>query len=484
MAVSLLSGFPVSASKALSSALTLATASHSASGACKIFVCLAAEGQAAITNTAITDNTGGTIGTWTRHVSKVWTGGAKNSFSWTEIWVADCSAAYTSKVITLTVTGGGAQIIAGMSVYAVTGFNSGTPIGAEDNNAATNGSATHLIAGAVTSTATGSLVIGVGGDGDAFLTFAAQTGTTLDKQLADGTINSSYSTFHKTATTTSGTGYTVGTTKSDDMFVYAVLEIAASSSTVTGTGAATLAAMTGSAAGSSVTGTGAATLAAMTGSATGAHGVAGTAAANLAAMTGAAAGSSVTGAAAATLAAMTGSASGAHGVAGTASATLAAMTGAAAGSSVTGAGAATFDTMVGAGTGTQSISGVGAATFDGMTGAASGSSVIGTASATFADTVGEASGTHGVGGDGAAQFDAMTGTGTGTAGNLVTGTGSATFDAMTGTAFGTVGTFVAALLDGLKVRPLGETFAQFADRELELEPKGEATRVVVLDQRG
>lgn len=484
MAVSLLSGFPVSASKPLNSTLTLVTASHSVSGACKIFLCLAAEGTAAITNTAITDSTAGVIGTWTRHVSKVWTGGSKNSFSWTEIWVADCSGAYTSKTITLTITGGGTSNAAVISAYAVTGFNSGTPIGAEDNNAATNGSATHLIAGAVTSTATGSLVIGVGGDGDAFLTFSAQTGTTLDKQVADGTINSSYSTFHKTATTTSGSPYTVGTSKSDDMFVYAVLEIAASSSTVTGTVNVTLADATCAASGSEVTGSLAVTLGATTC---------------------AASGSEVTGAVSSTLADASCAASGAHGVAGTVTVNLAGATCVASGSSVTGSLGLTLADATCAASGSQSISGSCAVTLAGATCAASGSCVTGAVSSTLADSSCAASGSVATFGSLAVTLGDATCAASGTFIGEVTGSLAVTLDDATCDASGSflsavtgslevtladcscaaVGTFTnpnpVLPLDGLDVLVTGELAALFASTELDVFSTGESHAVIVRD---
>lgn len=176
---------------------------------------------------------------------------------------------------------------------------------------------------------------------------------------------------------------------------------------------------------STVTGTGAATLA-ITASATGARGAAGTGAASLG-ITGSGSGTHtapVTGAGAATLA-ITGGAAGSHGVAGTASATLA-ITGAGAGEvvgSVTGTGAATL-AITASGTGASGAAGQGSATLA-ITGSATGNrGAAGQGSATLGLT-GSADGGHGVSGTADAEL-ALTGAGVGEVEiELVTGTGSA-----------------------------------------------------------
>jgi len=78
----------------------------------------------------------------------------------------------------------------------------------------------------------------------------------------------------------------------------------------------------------------------------------------------------ITGAGAATFDAMTGSATGAVAISGAGSVTLGAMTGSAAGAvSITATGAVTLDSMTATGTGTVAITAAGSATFDAMTGA-------------------------------------------------------------------------------------------------------------------
>lgn len=196
------------------------------------------------------------------------------------------------------------------------------------------------------------------------------------------------------------------------------------SSSVTGTGAATLGTMTGAASGTeTMTGTASTTLAAMTGSAAGTETFTGTAAANLSAMTGAASGAETfTGTSSATLAAMTGASSGAETFTGTAAATLAAMTGAASGvETATGAGAATLAAMIAGAAGAETVSGTGAVTLAAMTGTGSGTVTI-----------------AGVAGSGASTLAAMTGSATGTSVAGVTGTGAATLAAMAASAAGTV----------------------------------------------
>lgn len=113
---------------------------------------------------------------------------------------------------------------------------------------------------------------------------------------------------------------------------------------VTGTGAGTLAALSGSAAGArGETGAAAGLVASLTGSASGARGEAGTIAGALAPVTGSAVGyRGEAGSESGTLAPLTASASGVRGVSGTIAGTLASVTGRASNFTVTGTGAGTL----------------------------------------------------------------------------------------------------------------------------------------------
>jgi hypothetical protein len=159
-----------------------------------------------------------------------------------------------------------------------------------------------------------------------------------------------------------------------------------------------------------ITGTGAATLPALTASASGTPVITGSAAGTLPSATGAAAGSPVvSGSAAGTLSSTTGAASGTPVITGTGAGTVPSVTGSAA-NTTTGTGAGTLPSLTGSGVGTPVIVGSTDGTVPSLTGAASGAPIVtGIAAAVLPSLTGSASGTPIIVGSGAGTLPRLTG---------------------------------------------------------------------------
>lgn len=261
---------------------------------------------------------------------------------------------------------------------------------------------------------------------------------------------------------------------------------------ITGSGAATIGAVTASGtAERSITGTGAATVASITASGTAEREIVGSGAATIAAVTASGSGSvagNVTGTGAATIASVTASGTAERTITGTGAATTAAAT--ASGTAervVTGSGSATVGALTASGSGEVSgnITGTGAATIAAVT--ASGTAertVTGAGAATIAAVTASGTAERVVIGTGAATIGAVTASGTGALSGEVTGSGAATIAAVTasGTAERTVtgagaATFGAVTADGTAAVQ-GPITGTGAAEIAPVEASGTATRIV------